>query len=138
VFNIIVKASASTDLEALSLTESWLTYERILGDNANANQVEKPLSLPLTGPANTIINWSCTPEGIVSLDQDTMGELTRPSFSAGDVAVTLVAMIVRGDQSLEKTFEVIIITPPLTDEEAVALDYNRINVWDTLGLNPSP
>lgn len=138
VFEVTVQKLVSTDVEALSITKDWLTYEEILGDNTDANQVEKPLSLALTGPENTIINWSCTPEGIVSLDRDTMGQLTRPTFSIGDVTVTLVAIIVRGDKSLEKTFKVIVKAPPLTDEEAVALDYNRIKIGDTLGLNPSP
>lgn len=138
VFNVTVQALDSTDAEALSITDAWLTYERVLGDNLHANQVEKPLSLALTGPENTIINWSCTHEGFISLERDTMGQVTQPSFSIGDVPVTLVATIVRGDKSLKKTFEVIVKAPPLTDEEAVALDYNRIKIGDTLGLNPSP
>jgi hypothetical protein len=138
VFNVTVKTLTSTDLEALSVTEAWLTTERILGDNANANQVERPLSLAVSGPENTTIHWRCIPGGIISVQPYTMGQLTPPSFSVGDVTVTLVATIERGNMSLEKAFEVIVKALPLTDEEAVTLDYNRIKIGDTLGLNPSP
>ncbi|MFA5636572.1 MAG: immunoglobulin-like domain-containing protein, partial [Anaerovoracaceae bacterium] len=138
IFDVIVKALDATDLEAVSLTEDWLTYDKILGGNAYADQVEEPLSLAVTGLEGTAINWSCSPEGIVSVNPDTMGQLKPPSVIAGDALVSLVATIVRGDVVREKTFVVTVKAPTLTDEEAVALDYNRLKIADTLGVNPSP
>ncbi|MDD3537488.1 MAG: Ig-like domain-containing protein, partial [Eubacteriales bacterium] len=137
-FDITVPALASTDQEAVSKTWDLLTYEEILGENVDAQRVETSLTLAPVGAEGTTIRWSSTPEGFLSTDPATLGQLSPPSFTRGDVPVTLVAIIARGDKSLEKRFEVIVKAMPVSDEEAVTLDADRLRMGDTLGLNPSP
>ncbi|MFA5636321.1 MAG: immunoglobulin-like domain-containing protein, partial [Anaerovoracaceae bacterium] len=129
-FDVTVLTLNSTDEEAVLKAWDLLTYEKILGENEDAKQVETSLMLSFTGEEGTTINWSSTPEGYISTTPGTIGQLSPPSFTTGDVAVTLKAIIVRGDKSKEKEFNVIVKAMSLTDEEAVTLDSNSLKIWD--------
>ncbi|WP_338016109.1 immunoglobulin-like domain-containing protein, partial [Paenibacillus paridis] len=82
------------------------------------------LTLPATGANGTTITWSSNDSTVV--DED--GKVTRPSYTAGDKEVTLIATITKGGVTETKTFTVQVKANPQTNAEAVAEDKAALEV----------
>jgi len=116
-----VRAAGAAQYEALLAADSVS-----LGDTS---AVSADLSLPRRSAAGSAISWSSSDVGIIS----TGGEVTRPSASEGDAAVTLTPTFQLGGQS--RTGAPIPVTvravPGSEPEEAVR------EVADSLTASPS-
>ncbi|WP_315112890.1 immunoglobulin-like domain-containing protein [Clostridium intestinale] len=78
-------------------------YEQ--GDNENS--VTKNITLPTTGPDNTLIRWTSSDPAITKY-----GEVTRPNIVEGDKTVTLTATVYNNGVTSTKTFTVIVKAAP--------------------------
>lgn len=78
-------------------------YEQ--GDNENS--VTKNITLPTTGPDNTLIRWTSSDPAITKY-----GEVTRPNIVEGDKIVTLTATVYNNGVTSTKTFTVIVKAAP--------------------------
>ncbi len=132
-FTATVKALDPDDFEAVDLTEEWLEWDIIKNDNAAPSSVTGDLILPETGLWETDIFWTSSNTDFLAAN----GEVRQPAYSQGKKKVTLTAVISRGDASVQKTFEISILTLPQTDAERVEADKNWLDISRTLGQNLS-
>ncbi len=137
-FSLTIIALSATDQEALALSLTWLTDERILAANTSADQLQMTLNLPISGLESTQIRWSCLPVGRVVTEGLNIGELIRPSYTTGDQAIVLTAQLLRGTKIVEKSFNLTMKALPMIDAEALELDLKWFDIQKTLGTNPSP
>lgn len=132
-FNIIVKILDETDKEAVDTDYAWLTNALILNGNSSLSNITEKLSLPDLGPRESTIEWEATGVNVSIAD----GSVSRPTYTQGDKAITLTATIIKGMQSVEKTFNLVVIKLPQTIDEAVAADTAWLDASRALGSNLS-
>jgi len=118
VFNVV--ALPMTDLEAVTLAESDLTIEGTL------SAIDSDLTLKTIGLYGTTISWSSSSSYITS-----DGTVTRPSFTEGNQAITLIATITKGSESIPKEFMITVLKLPITDAESVANVKATLDLGDT-------
>ncbi|MDD2491741.1 MAG: S-layer homology domain-containing protein, partial [Bacteroidales bacterium] len=94
------------DLEAVAAAKAALTLGDTSAVTANITLPEDP---------SVTITWESSNTAVVAND----GKVTRPTFTQGDVTVTLTATITKGSVSDTKAFTVKVIKLPQTVEEAV-------------------
>ena len=99
----VAKSSASLqdDVDALGI-------EKLLGENAAADQITTSLVLPSAGQyAGSDITWRMEPAD-APIDLAT-GAVTRPIYG-DDIPVTLTATFTSGGQTITKDFDIVILT----------------------------
>ena len=92
-----------------------------------------PLSLPDSGPMNTVIQWASSDEAVVAID----GTVTRPSYTKGTKTVRLTATIQYNSTLDTKVLVLTVPRLPQTEAEAVAADA-AVLLDSILGINDSP
>jgi len=132
-YTATVKALDPKDLEAVDISFIWLTWDIIKNGNTDLDSVVDDLYLPDEGPWNTAISWTSSNTNVVSNN----GNVVQPAFSLGKKKITLTAAISRGEKSVQKTFEITVLTLPQTDAEAVEADIKWLDISRTLGQNLS-
>ncbi|HEY3377166.1 MAG TPA: VCBS repeat-containing protein [Armatimonadota bacterium] len=88
---------------------------RYAGDD-NAAHVTQGLGLPVRGANGTTISWQSSAAKTISVT----GQVTRPSFTAGNATVTLTATVRHGRASAGKSFRLTVLKLPPNDAQAVA------------------
>ncbi len=132
-FTATVKALDPNDLEAVNLDHTWLTWDIFKKLNTSQHSVTSGLYLPGEGQNSTNISWTSSNTDFVAVN----GNVVQPAFSQGKKKVTLTATISRGTKSVQKTFEITVVTLDQTDGEAVEADKNWLDISRTLGQNLS-
>ena len=132
-YTATVRALDPNDLEAVDISFNWLTWDIIKNGNTDMDSVADDLDLPDEGPWNTAISWTSSNTNVVAIN----GDVVQPAFSQGKKKITLTADISRGEMSVQKTFEITVLTLPQTDAEAVEADKNWLDISRTLGQNLS-
>lgn len=117
-FTVKVIKLDQTDVEAVTADSFLLTDEFLLNGNSALDNVTGNLNLPTVGVNGSAIRWESDVGTIVDFE----GHVTRPSFTEGDVTVTLTATIGKGSYTINKTFIVKVIKLDSTDAEKVAAD----------------
>ena len=129
-FELVVTKLAITDVEKVSLDTAWLTWDHIKDLNTAQNSVTLNLltPLPLSGPNGSVIEWVSTNGSALTND----GLVTRPSFNASDVTLTLTATINAGDETDTVEFQITVIKATnRTDLESVESDRDWLT-WDII------
>lgn len=124
-----------TNAEALSLDINKITYESILGSNASETLVRTDLTLPASGSMGSTITWSSSNEAVISSDDLTLGKVTRPAFSTGDITVTMTATVSVGTESQKKTFVIKVIKLDQTIPEELESYVNSVSINNLLDTN---
>ena len=132
-FTVTVKKLPATDAERVALDKAWLDFSVILNGNTSADYVVDPLSLPNSGPMNTVIQWASSDETVVAVN----GTVNRPSYTKGNKTLKLTATIKYGSVTDSKVFQLNIPRLPQTEAEAVAADAAAL-LDSILGINDSP
>ena len=125
-FSITVIALAITDAESVSLASSALAITYSAGDSAT--NVTGDLTLPVSGLHGTTVSWDASALSAVT---DT-GQVTQPSFSAGNQNGNLTATISKGSQSQNRAFTITVIS--LNPSDAQAVDFVSANALDYYGF----
>ncbi|WP_240353278.1 immunoglobulin-like domain-containing protein [Cohnella algarum] len=113
-FTVTVKALPESDAEAVANAKAALEIGYGSGDSETS--VTQDLTLPTAGASDTTITWASSDLAVIGED----GNVTPPSFTAGDQTVTLTATIKKGSETETKTFTVTVKALPESDAEAVA------------------
>lgn len=87
--------------------------------------VTENLTLPSTDEYGSEITWSSSDESIVS---SATGVVTRPSYTEGNVSVSLTALINYGEQTESKTFTFNVLALDMTDQEKVDADSSLLTI----------
>ena len=132
-FNITVKALDPTNKESVLYDSNKLTIDSILNGNEGPNNIHKDLILPIKGEKNSEIIWSSSDVAAIDLH----GKVTLPAYSTGSKKVTVTALIKKGEETIEKSFKLTVVTLPQTDTEAVDEDVNLLSISKTLYQNLS-
>lgn len=111
-----------TDEQAVAQAKSNLniTYQETDSESAVTSDVE----LAETGLNNTNINWFSDKPEIINAD----GTVHPPSYGSGNVVVTLIATITKGEASTTKNFQLTVIEIPNTDVQAVAYTLANLKI----------
>lgn len=109
-----------TDIEILNNASNRLT----LGD---ISAVTKDLILPVDLGNEVKVTWSSSEETIMSKD----GKVTRPEVGQNNAEVTLTATLVKGNETVTKTFEVTVLAKVEVVEGEVIFkeDFENISSW---------
>jgi methionine-rich copper-binding protein CopC len=132
-FTVTVKKLPVTDEERVALDMAWLDLSQIINGNTSADFIVGPLSLPDSGPMNTVIQWASSDEAVVAID----GTVTRPSYTKGTKTVRLTATIQYNSTLDTKVLVLTVPRLPQTEAEAVAADA-AVLLDSILGINDSP
>lgn len=108
-YTATVIALPINDLESITLAKKALTIAGTL------SAVDGNLELVTTGLHGVTVSWE-TSNGAISSD----GIVTRPSFSEGNVAITLTATLTKGSETRTKSFNLMVLKLPISDVESVA------------------
>jgi len=92
-FVLIISKLDPTDMEAVSLTKEFLTWDQIKQLNTIPDDVQTNLNLLTSGLHGAKITWQSSDPSVIA----TNGTVTRPTFTQGDKNVTLTATITRDD-----------------------------------------
>lgn len=123
-FTLILIHQPIADLEAVTLAKTDLTIDAVL------SAVDSNLTLKTVGLHGTTVSWSSSSLNI----RANTGEVTRPSYTNGNVNVTLIATITKGNESVTKEFIVTVLKLPITDAESVANVKRGLDLGDTSAL----
>ncbi|MBP1925149.1 methionine-rich copper-binding protein CopC [Sedimentibacter acidaminivorans] len=121
---------SANDTDRLFFDSSWLTGDRIKGENTTLSSVTVNLNLPLNAPNGSTISWESSNSDFLS----TNGVVTRSSITQGDQSVTLKANISIGTESIRKTFNVKI---KVCDDDLANADRDWLTDEIILGENES-
>jgi len=130
-FELTVTKLAQSDAEAVAADKAALEVSYVAGDSASS--VTQDVGLSSSGSNGTAVTWSSDTPGVVAAD----GTVTRPSYTTGDVTVTLTATIAKGSESATKTFELTVTKLAQSDAEAVAADKAALEVSYAAGDSES-
>lgn len=101
------------------------------GDSINF--VTQDITLPSEGANGSDITWES--DDTVYLENS--GKVNRPAFGSGNIVITLIATITKGESTTTKTFTLTIIETPPTDSEAVAQAIAALQILYAPGDNSS-
>ena len=133
-FTVTVKKLNQSAQEKVEADTAWLTEAQILNGNSALDQITTDLTLPTCGENGSDIAWYSTYPNVVAAD----GKVTRPSFTAGSKTVTIRATITLDPGiSAQKDFVLTVIPVDMNDQEATDLDYDWLNRYNVLALNPT-
>ena|GEM_PF-1845718 len=132
VFSLTVKALPISAQESIDEDYTALTVDDLLNGNVDENNIISDLTLPTAGENSTSIAWETTNEDVI----DANGTLTRPSYTTGDVTVTLTGTVSKaGGTSNSKTFDFVVKALPISAQESIDADYTALTVDDLLNGN---
>jgi len=124
-FLVIVLAYDMTDTEAVALEKRDL----YLSDTFNA--IEEDVTFPSAVHDNGVsTSWESNNSSVIS----NIGEVTRPTSLQGNMEVTLTATFTKGEVSDSKSFTVLVMALPITDEEAVSLAKENLTLVNTSNI----
>lgn len=126
-----MKVLPLTHDDVITSNFNLLTDAKILNGNTSLNTISSNLNLITTGENGATISWISQNVSIVKAD----GTVARPSYTQGDISMTLKATITSGSSVIEKTFNIVVIKLPQTTTEYLE------GYWNTyqntlLGANP--
>ncbi len=117
------------DPDQIDVAADKAALDITFGGTDTATSVTQALGeLPTSGANGTTITWASDNTAVVSDNGQTVN---RPSYSTGDVTVTLTATIAKGSASDTKNFSLTVKALPMNDAEAVAEDKAAV----TIGFN---
>lgn len=117
-----LKVQPWTHDEVVSNAYNQLVDTSLIGANASISNVMSDLSLPTTAANGVTISWtSSTPAYL-----DNTGKVTRPSYSQGNVNVTIEATITSGTVTSKKQFNVIVVKLDQTTTEYLDSTWNTM------------
>lgn len=93
-------------------------------DGDTASGVTLNLTLPSEGANGSTITWQSDRPAVIT----DSGVVTRPSYSDGDVNVTMYAVIAKGSHSDQMQFTVTVTKNALSNEESVDLDSTALAI----------
>lgn len=115
----IIKIMPWTYAEIISAQSDAMTFESIANGNKDANSIETDLLLETEGFMGTKIEWTSNLPNYISNN----GKVNRPKYNLKDQKVSLEAQIFGKEgmtqDSKIKTFELIVLRAPQTDQEIV-------------------
>ncbi|MDI4643719.1 immunoglobulin-like domain-containing protein [Cohnella hashimotonis] len=128
---------AMTDLDAVTADLGTLAVGYAVDEGPTG--VTKSVALPAASANGTTIEWSSDDPQVI--DAET-GKVSRPTFEAGDAAVTLTATVSKGIVKQTKTFLVNVLKLPepgghMTDLQAVMADLGALAVGYAEGDGPT-
>ena len=103
---------------AVIVADDKAALEIVFAGTDIATAITGNLSLPATGANGSTIFWASSAPAVVT----TLGVVSRPAYTAGDMSVTLTATISKGGTSATKSFTITVKKIAQTDAEAVADD----------------
>jgi hypothetical protein len=110
-----VRSESYTTLEEAVASAKTALAVGYTGSDTSSS-VTQNVTLATTGTDGTTVSWSSGNTAVIAAD----GTVTRPSYTAGNAAVTLTATIKKGTATETKTFTLTVVKLAQTDEEAVA------------------
>lgn len=115
----IIKIMPWTYAEIISAQSDAMTFESIANGNKDANSIETDLLLETEGFMGTKIEWTSDLPDYISND----GKVNRPRYGLGSQKVSLKAQIFGKEGMIQdskiKTFELMVLRAPQTDQEIV-------------------
>ncbi len=129
-FNVTVAALEQSDREAVEEAISLLSKE-FTEKNGDLSKVTDNLVFPGTGHFGTTVEWNSDKPSVI----DNFGNVTRPSFSKGDSNVNLKLTVMKGTETSEKAFSIIVKRSDMNDVEAVEADLKWLTGLNLLGTN---
>lgn len=123
VFHATVKAFTAME-EAVREAVQSLS----LGDTS---AVTSDVHLPAAGLNGSVISWESTLPEVV----DATGRVIRPCVGEPNATAALIATVRLGDASMTKAFAVTVTA--VTDEEAVAMAMEKLDIGDTSSVTES-
>ena len=129
-FTVTIKAQAVSDAEAIIADIAWLSLERILGHNQSDQRITTNMPLPTEGAGGSAISWQS--DNIQLIERD--GSVTR---TTADSRVELTATVVKGEHSLSKSFQVVVLSSQITDQQLLLEAESQLDSNDLLALNLS-
>jgi hypothetical protein len=126
-FTLTVISLPATDAESVARAKQNLTFADIKNANNAENNITSNLDLITAGEQNTTIAWASSDAGTIATD----GTVNRPSYSTGDINVTLSATISKNDENDTKDFDLTVTTLPITDDESITEAKNALT-FDTI------
>lgn len=121
-----------TDTEEVDATIANLSWDMIRGQNIQKTDVRFDLELPSVGLNNTTVSWISTNPETCATD----GKITRPSFTVGDITVSLTYSVTKG--SVTKVGYILgikVIKMPITNIEAVQRALSLVEASTFKGTN---
>ena len=129
-FTVTIKAQAVSEAEAVIADIAWLSLERILGHNQSDQRITTNMPLPTEGANGSAISWQS--DNILIIERD--GSVTR---TTADSRVELTATVVKGEHSLSKSFQVVVLSSLITDQQLLLEAESQLDSNDLLALNLS-
>ena len=129
-FTVTIKAQAVSEAEAVIADIAWLSLERILGHNQSDQRITTNMPLPTEGANGSAISWHS--DNILLIERD--GAVTR---TAADSRVELTATVVKGEHSLSKSFQVVVLSTLISDQQLLLEAESQLDSNDLLALNLS-
>lgn len=129
---ITVKVLPWTDQEEVDIAVNAISWETIKGSNISQTSVTSNLNLSTTGERSTTIAWISTNAVAIKAD----GTVTQPTFTAGDVVVSLTATVTKGTKGATATKQIVgikVLRKSQTNMEAVTLALNSLVESTLLG-----
>jgi len=112
------------DAYDVTASRQWLEVGYATGESSTA--VSNNVTLVNVSTNGCTITWASSLTNVVITG--TTGTVYRPSFTAGNLSVTLTATITKGSASTTKTFTLLIIKQGITDVERVNEDVGAATI----------
>lgn len=106
------------DASAVALAKQWLTVGYAAGESASA--VSNDVTLVGSSTNGCAISWESSETNIVIAGN--VGTVFRPSYSSGNIVVTLTATISKGAAKTTKSFILSLAKKEITDQERLNED----------------
>jgi hypothetical protein len=123
--------------EALNNDLTFLSQDKLLKDNKDVSAITKNLKLYITGPNGSTITWTSSNESFANIKEGSEAtekvkvgnkEVTvdtkecvikRPTFTQGNVSVTLTATLTLLGETLTKDFIFVLQKAPISPQETL-------------------
>ncbi len=95
-------------------------------------EVDSDITFPSTGLNDVVITWESSNTDVISND----GTVTIPSYYVGDTTVTITAFISLDEDTMLKTFDVLVLSPAeLTDAQKLVALRNTLSITTDISSN---
>lgn len=137
-FDLKVVPEPPQDADKVALDKIWLTYDIVLNENSDINNIKSKLNLPVLtqqryqegiwSVGNCDISWASSDSSVIAED----GSVTRPAKGSGNKAVRLTATISLDEAVDTKIFDFVVIE---VEEFPLAINYNNFSDTTRLHFN---
>lgn len=131
VFDVVVEPW--TDDEVIAVNASNLTEAVIIGGNVSVSEVVGNLVLSTVGEHGATLTWTTPNVAIISA----AGVVTRPTFTQGDITLTIKAVITSNAVHVDKTFVITVKKQAQTTAEYLASYWTNTYITSLLASNTS-